>query len=289
MSELRDFTIFHASLEQVRSNALGQRLRRFNSEVIGKYEVQPVSFDAVDSASNLLGGLRGVFAFQWLIIQSLWVFPESRGRGIGSALLRAAESHALSHQIWNSWLNAFSWQNVDYLRAQGYAEFTNIANYIKGNSLLFMRKSITANNSAAPAPKGVHLESPGSEVNERTLSLQSQAVDSQFVGPSKFEALRLAVRKHDGQVIGGLSADLEMGWLKINVLVLDEDVRHRGLGTRLLHAAEQFALASGINRIWLETFDWQAPEFYQSRGYEKFGRIENYVPGHGLSFFRRDI
>jgi ribosomal protein S18 acetylase RimI-like enzyme len=99
----------------------------------------------------------------------------------------------------------------------------------------------------------------------------------------------LAARQPDGKVIGGLNRDLAMGWLKINVLVVDEEARHDGLGTRLMETAKRFAADVEARGIWLETFDWQAPASYKDRGYEPFGRVENYIGNHGLTFLKRDL
>ncbi|WP_265707206.1 GNAT family N-acetyltransferase [Verminephrobacter aporrectodeae] len=108
------------------------------------------------------------------------------------------------------------------------------------------------------------------------------------VGPWSVKALRLAAKKADGKVIGGLNADLELGWMKINVVILDEDARKQGLGTELLETAERFAVDAGARGIWLETFDWQALEFYKNRGYRQFARIENYVSSYGITFLKHD-
>lgn len=60
------------------------------------------------------------------------------------------------------------------------------------------------------------------------------------------------------------------------------DARHRGsgLGSRLLAEAERVAgTERSCVRSRVETWDFQAPDFYRKRGYEVRGRIENYPPG----------
>jgi hypothetical protein len=39
----------------------------------------------------------------------------------------------------------------------------------------------------------------------------------------------------------------------------------------------------------LETFGWQAPDFYAKRGYQEFGRIDNHTIGYYLAFMRKKL
>jgi hypothetical protein len=41
--------------------------------------------------------------------------------------------------------------------------------------------------------------------------------------------------------------------------------------------------------VWLDTFDFQAPEFYRQHGYVEFGHIDDYPPGHKRYFFQKRL
>ncbi|MEN4902978.1 GNAT family N-acetyltransferase [Luteimonas sp. TWI1437] len=97
------------------------------------------------------------------------------------------------------------------------------------------------------------------------------------------------VIEDEGVLIGGLSADLYLGWLSIHVLWIDEAMRHRGLGTRLLQHAEDAARAHGAHGAFLDTFDWQALAFYQRHGYDCFGTLDDFPPGHSRHFLRKSL
>jgi len=58
-------------------------------------------------------------------------------------------------------------------------------------------------------------------------------------------------------------------WARIVALVVSEDARGQGIGSRLLTAAEEFAVARGCVRIELSSADrrTEAHAFYVSRGY----------------------
>lgn len=47
-----------------------------------------------------------------------------------------------------------------------------------------------------------------------------------------------------------------------------EKYRGKGIGTRLLKAAESFFADKSFDIITLSTYEFQAPEFYRKHGYE---------------------
>ncbi|MFF3709500.1 GNAT family N-acetyltransferase [Streptomyces phaeochromogenes] len=83
-----------------------------------------------------------------------------------------------------------------------------------------------------------------------------------------------------GGVAGGLIGHVWVTWLHVQYLWVDERHRGSGLGSRLLSRAEQLAHSShGCVSARLETWDFQAPEFYKKQGYEVVCEIPDYPPG----------
>jgi GNAT superfamily N-acetyltransferase len=70
------------------------------------------------------------------------------------------------------------------------------------------------------------------------------------------------------------------GWLMIDGLWVDEELRGRGLGRRLLLAAESIAVERGCRGAWLGTFDFQARDFYERQGYTVFAALAGFPAGH---------
>ncbi|MFJ9050976.1 GNAT family N-acetyltransferase [Streptomyces bacillaris] len=84
----------------------------------------------------------------------------------------------------------------------------------------------------------------------------------------------------DGALAGGLTGRTWAHWLHVDLLWVDARHRGSGLGSRLLAEAERTARAErACTRSRLETWDFQAPEFYRKQGYEEIGRVEDYPPG----------
>jgi ribosomal protein S18 acetylase RimI-like enzyme len=75
----------------------------------------------------------------------------------------------------------------------------------------------------------------------------------------------------------------------VNLLWVSERLRGKGHGTRLIEAAEALAVERGAFGATLETHSFQAPDFYTKRGYEVFGRLEDFPPGHAKLFLRKRL
>ncbi|MEV0641109.1 GNAT family N-acetyltransferase [Streptomyces sp. NPDC050619] len=79
---------------------------------------------------------------------------------------------------------------------------------------------------------------------------------------------------------GGFVGHTWATWLHVTHLWVDERHRGAGIGSRLLAEAERAAYGKrGCRRARVETWDFQAPRFYQRRGYEVVCVIDDYPPG----------
>ena len=99
----------------------------------------------------------------------------------------------------------------------------------------------------------------------------------------------LNAKDAEGKLVGGLRAVIVLYWLRVEVLWVEESARGKGLGARLLRHAEAAAKEMGAENAGLETFEWQAPDFYLKQGYEEAARIENYVKGFYLAIMKKKL
>jgi GNAT superfamily N-acetyltransferase len=107
-----------------------------------------------------------------------------------------------------------------------------------------------------------------------------RGADPPDVGPRDWRPVSLALRAHDGVFMGGLYGATMWGWLMVDGLWVAEELRGRGLGRRLLLAAEAAAVERGCRGAWLGTFDFQARGFYERLGYTVFAELADCPPGH---------
>jgi GNAT superfamily N-acetyltransferase len=95
----------------------------------------------------------------------------------------------------------------------------------------------------------------------------------QQAGPLRYKRTVLCARDDAGRLLGGLI--LQSYWREsyIELLWLRASARGAGLGARLLEEAERRARRRGSRLIHLNTYSFQAPGFYESRGYRRFGAL----------------
>ncbi|MEU9283732.1 N-acetyltransferase [Streptomyces sp. NPDC048275] len=122
---------------------------------------------------------------------------------------------------------------------------------------LLRRRLLDTNTQASPVLRALR-GSPG----ERELPLHIWLLDA------------------TGALAGGLVGHTWTTWLHVTYLWVDERHRGAGLGSRLLAEGERVAREErGCTGSRLETWDFQAPEFYKKQGYEVVCVIPDYPPG----------
>jgi ribosomal protein S18 acetylase RimI-like enzyme len=97
------------------------------------------------------------------------------------------------------------------------------------------------------------------------------------------------IRDGVGAVRAGIFGWTWGGCCEIEYLWVDEKVRGRGLGTRLLFCIEGEAKSRGCTQIVLSTHSFQAPGFYERSGYEVVASVDNYPRRHQKLFLRKSL
>jgi len=91
------------------------------------------------------------------------------------------------------------------------------------------------------------------------------------------------------KIAGGVIALTYWDWLYIDLMWLRADLRRHGYGSRLLALAEEEARKRGAKHAYLDTFSFQAPEFYKKQGYQVFGELKEFPKGHQRYFFTKEL
>jgi GNAT superfamily N-acetyltransferase len=108
-----------------------------------------------------------------------------------------------------------------------------------------------------------------------------------FTQEEQFINIDYVIKNHD-KVIGGITSVLYC-WkcLYIDVLWVEDSYRHLGHGAKLLTQVEDQAKKLGASLAHLDTFDFQAKDFYLKQGYELFGVLDNCPPDHKRFFLKK--
>ena len=129
---------------------------------------------------------------------------------------------------------------------------------------------------------------PGAHVT-RTIFDGLLQSNTERNGDGKITRLCVTARDLDSTLVGGIYGEIYWGWLNILALWVTPQMRHQGIGAKLLSHAEAEALAKGCQGAYLDTFTFQSVALYTRAGYEIFGTLEHFPKGHSRHFLRKHL
>lgn len=92
-----------------------------------------------------------------------------------------------------------------------------------------------------------------------------------------------------GEIVGGVQAwfDHESVW--VDVLWVADSLRKKGYGKEPLKTVEKEAVKQGCILSRVDTWSFQAEDFYLKCGYQRVGEIKNYWLSYSKIFFRKNL
>ena len=103
------------------------------------------------------------------------------------------------------------------------------------------------------------------------------------------EPLNLYVEDEHGQLMAGLVAETFGNWLEIEYLFVKEDLRGQGIGSQLLQQAEIEAKKRNCRYVFVNTYQFQAPAFYQKHGYKEVFTMKNYPYTGQRHYYQKEL
>jgi len=108
-------------------------------------------------------------------------------------------------------------------------------------------------------------------------------------GAVRMQPLTALIRDGSNQIVGGA-----IGWtwgqvLDVRVVWVRDDLRGKGYGRRLMQIVEAEALKRGCHTAVLDSYSFQAPDFYRKLGYEVFGEVDGYAGEHRKYFMKKNL
>ena len=115
------------------------------------------------------------------------------------------------------------------------------------------------------------------------------ACEESVAGPLALKPLAILIKDDAGQTIGGLWGTSLFRWLVVELVFVPETLRGTGLGTTIMRKAETIARERDCIGIWLDTYSFQAPDFYRRLGFESFGQVDDQPPGETRHFMKKSL
>lgn len=115
------------------------------------------------------------------------------------------------------------------------------------------------------------------------------AYNKQQAGNDNGKSLCYVVRAPNQETLGGVIAFTYWNWLYIDLLWISEEHRRKGYGRHLMMLAEEEGRKRGATDAYLDTFSFQSPDFYYQCGYQPFGLLDDFPPGHKRYFLTKKL
>ncbi|WP_080979317.1 GNAT family N-acetyltransferase [Streptococcus pseudopneumoniae] len=103
------------------------------------------------------------------------------------------------------------------------------------------------------------------------------------------EPLNLYVEDDSGQLMAGLVAETFGNWLEIEYLFVKEELRGQGIGSQLLQQAESEAKKRNCRFAFVNTYQFQAPAFYQKYGYKEVFTMKDYPYTGQRHYYQKEL
>lgn len=119
-----------------------QGLVSFGEQYVPGRNYRTVNLGIRDKSGELIAGLLGSTVWEWLQVNALWVNPNYRGRGYGSALLERAEDQARTLGCKKSRLDTFDFEARGFYERLGYDVYAELTGFPEGHTHYHLWKKL---------------------------------------------------------------------------------------------------------------------------------------------------
>jgi len=100
------------------------------------------------------------------------------------------------------------------------------------------------------------------------------------IGRNDGQGLGFVIRDEAGRTIGVAAGYSWAGASELKQMWIDEAYRGRGYARELLNAFVAEAAHRGVRRIWVTSYDFQAPGMYEKSGFKRVAEFAEWPEGH---------
>ena len=108
-------------------------------------------------------------------------------------------------------------------------------------------------------------------------------------GMKQLDFFAFFIRDENGKIMGRCGGDNMYGGLYVGQLWVAKKLRGKGYGTQLMQKAEALAKESQCNFIAVNTFDWEALDFYKKLGFDVEFERKGFDKNSIFYFLRKDL
>lgn len=127
---------------------LAERIYEFNAAATGYTDAELFSCTRRDEAGIIRAGLCGYTWGGCCYVSYLWIEQAERGRGLGAALLLAAEEHAKAKGCVVMFVTSHSFQAPGFYERMGYERLAVVHDHPVGHASVFLARRLDVRDAA---------------------------------------------------------------------------------------------------------------------------------------------
>ncbi|MNP31462.1 Acetyltransferase (GNAT) family protein [compost metagenome] len=132
------------------------------------------------------------------------------------------------------------------------------------------------------------IEKENSIVHKKIIDYNLSKIPSEILRDEE-GTVEITIVNENDEVVAGITASIYWKQMHVDYLWVDECLRGQNKGTELLVKAESIARQHHCRYIQLETFSFQAPEFYKKQGFTVFGMLEDSPCDGATQYFLKKV
>ena len=121
------------------------------------------------------------------------------------------------------------------------------------------------------------------------LTRQLLAFNGRQIDGYEYENLVVRANDENGGIMAGIHLQIGGGWAYVNSLWVQKAKRGQGIGRQLMIKGEALARQKGCMGVYLYTYSFQNPGFYEALGYEVFGKLEAFCGDHEKYYMKKRL
>jgi GNAT superfamily N-acetyltransferase len=103
------------------------------------------------------------------------------------------------------------------------------------------------------------------------------------------KGLGFVIRDSNGEIVGAANGYTWAGVSELKQMWVHEAHRGSGYGRALLEAFVGEATRRGVRRIWVASYDFQAPRMYEKFGFKRVADFDGWPDGHVNTILCKEI
>ena len=237
-----------------------------------------------ENGETIGGCIAEAYEYHWsrMFLDTLWVDERYRHHGIGSMIIREVESIAREKGCRVVTLGTASYMARPFYEKHGFTVFTTLKKpngYISYSLVKYLDKEtpeyVPTNNSGTRFKVSL-----GDEDDEEVIKNGIRVYSEEYEPKYEEVGFNKKLVDKDGSFVAGIIADVEKdvnGF--VEAIIVEESLRHQGLGRYLLKLTEEFAKENGASMVLTNAGDRNV-DFFKKNGYLLRGELKDVPKGH---------